>query len=207
MGRLIAPDASEVSELHRERLETVTGLLLAHGARSVCDLGCGTGALLERLIDEPQVERLIGVEQSLPALERLQGRLGARAAPPRLRLLHGAFTVPDPRLAGLDAAVMMETLEHVDPEHLSLVERAVFVAARPRLVVMTTPNAECNGLLGVPPHRFRHPDHRFEWPRARFAAWAQGVGARQGYAVSLGGIGWSHPRFGAPTQTACFTRP
>lgn len=203
---MIAPDASEVSELHRERLETVAGLLLSHGARSVCDLGCGTGALLERLILEPQFERLIGVEQSLPALERLQARLGALAGPPRLSLWHGSFTVPDRRLTGLDAAVMMETLEHVDPEHLSLVERAVFAIARPGLVVITTPNLECNGLLGVPAHRFRHPDHRFEWPRARFAAWAQGVGARQGYAVSLGGIGWSHPRFGAPTQTACFIR-
>ena len=206
MGRLIAPDASEVSDLHRERLETVAQLVLSRGARSVCDLGCGTGALLERLIVEPQFERLIGVEQSLPALERLRARLGAQGEPPRLQLLQGSFTVPDQRWVGLDAAVMMETLEHVDPEHLSLVERAVFVAARPGLVVITTPNVECNGLLGVPPHRFRHPDHRFEWPRARFAAWAQGVGARQGYAVCLGGIGWSHPRFGAPTQTACFVR-
>lgn len=204
---MIAPDASEVSDLHRERLETVAGLLLSHEARSICDLGCGTGALLERLILEPQFERLIGVEQSLPALERLQARLGAQASPPRLCLWHGSFTVPDRRLTGLDAAVMMETLEHVDPEHLSLVERAVFATARPRLVVITTPNVECNGLLGVPGHRFRHPDHRFEWPRARFAAWAQGVAARQGYTVSLGGIGWHHPRFGAPTQTACFTRP
>lgn len=203
---MIAPDASQVSPLHRERLETVAGLLLAAGARSVCDLGCGSGALLERLIAEDQFELLIGVEQSMPALEHLRSRMGRDLERGRVRLLHGSFTEPDPRLKGLDAAVLMETLEHVEPDRLSLVERAVFQVARPGLVVITTPNVESNGLLGLAPGRRRHPDHRFEWPRARFAAWAQGVGERQGYRVEWGEIGWSHPRFGAPTQMARFTR-
>lgn len=206
MGRLIAPDASQVSPLHRERLDTVARLLLARGARSVCDLGCGSGALLERLIAEDQFELLIGVEQSLAALEHLRGRMGRDLERGRVRLLHGSFTVPDPRLKGLDAAVMMETLEHVEPDRLSLVERAVFQVARPELVVITTPNVESNALLGLAPGRRRHPDHRFEWPRARFAAWAQGVGARHGYGVDWGEIGWSHPLFGAPTQMASFSR-
>lgn len=203
---MIAPDASQVSPMHRERVETVVALLLAHGARSVCDLGCGSGALLERLMVEAQFETLIGVEQSLAALERLRSRLGPEAASGRVRLIHGSFAEADPRLAGLDAAVLMETLEHVEPDRLSQVERAVFGFARPGLVVITTPNVESNGLLGLAPGRRRHPDHRFEWPRARFAAWAAGVGLRNGYQVAWGEIGWSHPRFGAPTQMASFTR-
>ena len=82
----------------------------------------------------------------------------------------------------------------------------MFGFAKPGLVVITTPNVESNALLGLAPGRRRHPDHRFEWPRARFAAWAAGVGLRNGYEVVWGEIGWSHPRFGAPTQMACFTR-
>lgn len=206
MGRLIAPDASQVSELHQERLDAVAGLLLAHGVRTVGDLGCGSGALLERLMAEAQFEAIVGVEQSLPALERLRSRLGSSDNGGRLRLVHGSFAEPHPHWNRLDALVMMETIEHVDPDRLSQVERALFVHARPGLVLITTPNAEANDLLGVPRGRFRHPDHRFEWPRARFGAWATGVGARHGYAVTLGEIGWSHPRFGAATQTACFTR-
>lgn len=203
---MIAPDASEVSELHRERLEAVTAALLAHGVRTVGDLGCGSGALLERLVVEPQFSALVGVEQSLPALERLRSRLAPSLDEGRLRLAHGSFTAPDPCWVGLDALVMMETIEHVDPDRLSQVERALFLFARPRLVLITTPNVEANAMLGVPAGRFRHPDHRFEWSRSRFAAWAAGVAQRQGFAVTLGEIGWSHPRFGAPTQTAYFTR-
>jgi 3' terminal RNA ribose 2'-O-methyltransferase Hen1 len=203
---VIAPDASQVSPLHRERLETVTALLLTHGVRSVCDLGCGSGALLERLMDEAQFETLIGLDQSPMALDRLRSRIGADGSGGRVRLMLGSFTEIQPLLTGLDAAVLMETLEHVEPDRLSLVERAVFGAARPGLVVITTPNVESNTLLGLGPGRRRHPDHRFEWPRARFAAWAAGVGKRNGYAVTWGEIGWSHPRLGAPTQMASFTR-
>lgn len=204
---MIAPDASQVSELHKERLEAVAALLLEHGVRSVGDLGCGTGALLERLMTEAQFEALVGVEQSLASLERLRSRLASSGEGRRVRLVHGSFAEADPLWTGLDALVMMETIEHVDPDRLSQVERALFVHARPGLVLITTPNVEANDLLGVAPGRFRHPDHRFEWPRARFAAWATGVAQRNGYGVTLGEIGWSHPRFGAPTQTASFIRP
>lgn len=203
---MIAPDASQVSPLHRERLETVVALLLDRGVRTVCDLGCGSGALLERLMAETQFEALIGVEQSAAALERLRGRLAPAVAGGRLRLVHGSFTEANPGLSGLDAAVLLETVEHVEPDRLSQVERAIFAIARPALVVITTPNVESNGLLGLAPGRKRHPDHRFEWPRARFAAWAEGVALRNGYSAAWSEIGWSHPRFGAPTQMACFTR-
>lgn len=203
---MIAPDASQVSPLHRERLETVVALLLERGVRTVCDLGCGSGALLERLMAEPQFEALIGVEQSAAALERLRSRLASDLAGGRLRLIHGSFAEANPGLSGLDAAVLLETVEHVEPDRLSQVERAIFAVARPGLVVITTPNVESNGLLGLAPGRKRHPDHRFEWPRARFAAWAEGVALRNGYTAAWSEIGWSHPRFGAPTQMACFTR-
>jgi len=32
------------------------------------------------------------------------------------------------------------------------------------------------------------------------------VALRNGYSAAWSEIGWSHPRFGAPTQMACFTR-
>ena len=53
----------------------------------------------------------------------------------------------------------------------------MFGSAQPKTVVVTTPNAEYNpvweSLTGL-----RHPDHRFEWTRAQFAAWAEAVAGR-----------------------------
>ena len=49
---------------------------------------------------------------------------------------------------------------------------------------MTTPNAEYNVRFEtLPAGKLRHRDHRFEWTRAEFAAWADGVAERHGYSV------------------------
>ncbi len=56
--------------------------------------------------------------------------------------------------------------------------------------------------------------HRFEWTRAEFEAWARGVAAEHGYAVSFHGVGkvtCAHPEVqqaseaaGYATQVAVF---
>ena len=50
----------------------------------------------------------------------------------------------------------------------------------PAHVVLTTPNRDYNANYGLPDGTWRHSDHRFEWTRAEFAAWAEGVAARCG---------------------------
>lgn len=197
---------NELTDLHRERIETVLTRLRAHAARSVLDLGCGPGPLLERMLADERLERVVGLDLSLSALQALKTRLAQARGVERLTLLHGSFTEPDPRLTGYDAAVMLETIEHIAPEGLSKVERAVFRQHRPRMVIITTPNVEHNVVFGLRPGRRRHRDHRFEWPRAKFSAWARGVAARSGYHASLAEIGWRHPIHGAPTQMAEFHR-
>jgi 3' terminal RNA ribose 2'-O-methyltransferase Hen1 len=194
--------------LQDERLEAITGALLAAGAESVLDLGCGPGDLLLRLAGERSIRRVVGVDLSIEALDSAAQRLRDSAPDARgsVELLHASFTEPDARLAGFDAAVLMETIEHIAPERLSRVEQAVFGVCRPSRVLVSTPNREWNDLLGVPSGRFRHPDHRFEWSRARFATWARGVAGRNGYRVAFQGIGASHPLLGCPTQMAVFTR-
>lgn len=72
---------------------------------------------------------------------------------------------------------------------------------------MTTPNAEYNVRFpGLPAGQFRHPDHRFEWTRAEFRAWAQEVAQRYGYAVEFRPVGPDDPEVGPPTQLALFRR-
>ena len=113
----------------------------------------------------------------------------------RVQLLQGALTYRDRRLAGYDAAVLMEVIEHVDPARLGALELAVFGGAAPATVVVTTPNADYNVLYpGLAAGAMRHPDHRFEWRRAQFRAWATGVAERHGYQVRFEPVGADDPR-------------
>ncbi|MBD2766769.1 hypothetical protein IC235_02550 [Hymenobacter sp. BT664] len=81
----------------------------------------------------------------------------------------------------------------------------VFGYARPGHVFVTTPNAEYNQLFEkLDAGEFRHADHRFEWSRAEFAAWAAGVAERHGYRVRMVGMGEEVEGVGAPSQLAVF---
>ena len=64
--------------------------------------------------------------------------------PGRVKLLQGALTYRDHRLAGFDAAAVVEVVEHIDPHRLPAFEEAVFRVARPGTVVHTTPNRDYN---------------------------------------------------------------
>jgi len=194
--------------LHEERLEAVRAAVLECGAASVVDLGCGDGDLLVRLVGDASIRRLAGVDVSRPALARLRQRLAALAPTEvAVDLFHASMTVADRRFAGFDCATLVETIEHLPPADLSRLERALFHAMRPATAILTTPNAEFNPLLGVPAHRFRHPDHRFEWPRARFRGWARRVAAAAGYAVFFRDIAGCHPERGGASQMAIFSAP
>lgn len=197
--------------LHDARLDAVAAVLVEAGARSVLDLGCGEGRLLQRLLKARQLERIVGLDASIGALEAAHRRLHLEEAPPKLReriaLLHGALTYRDARLEGFDAAALVEVVEHLDPPRLEAMERVVFAHARPALVVVTTPNRDYNAKLEtLPAGQLRHRDHRFEWTRQECRAWADGVAKRHGYAVTLRGIGEEDADLGAPTQMAIFER-
>jgi hypothetical protein len=82
----------------------------------------------------------------------------------------------------------------------------LFEFARPRTVVLTTPNREYNGKWEtLEAGRFRHPDHRFEWTRQEFQDWANGIAGRFGYAVQFSAVGPEDEKVGAPTQMGIFT--
>jgi len=83
----------------------------------------------------------------------------------------------------------------------------VFQHARPRRVIVTTPNVEYNAKFeGMAPGAFRHGDHRFEWTRAEFRSWAEDVASRYGYTVTFHPIGPEDPELGAPTQMGVFAQ-
>ena len=194
------------SWLHEERLNAAREAVRASRATTVLDLGCGDGDLLIRLATEPQIERIVGVDLCGESLVRLRERLESfeGQATAQVDLVHASMTEDGTSLGGFDCAVLIETIEHIYPERLSALERSVFSEMRPGTVVITTPNAEFNSLLGVPAHRFRHPDHRFEWDRAKFQRWTRGVAARNGYDVVWRDVGVRHAAVGGASQMAVF---
>ena len=196
--------------LREQRLAAVQEALRRSGARRVLDLGCGAGALLRRLLAD-DYELVVGADVSMRALGQAARRLGLDemhdAQRRRVQLIQSSLTYRDRRLAGFDAAALVEVIEHLDPPRLAAMEHNVFESARPGMVVVTTPNAEYNVRWeSLPAGELRHPDHRFEWTRAQFAEWARATADRHGYAVSLEPIGAEDDAVGAPTQMAVFSR-
>lgn len=194
------------TELHGQRLERVIAWLRAHDVRSVMDLGCGRGVLLARLLAEPALRRLVGVDVSAEALAMARQHVLPESGEQRVELLNASFTDPALPLSGLDAGIMLETIEHLEPGRLSELERAVFGTYRPGLMIVTTPNVEYNPLFGLSPGEFRDPEHYFEWDRNRFQRWCARVAERNGYTVRYQGIGEQDPDLGSPTQAALFRR-
>ncbi|WP_367129015.1 3' terminal RNA ribose 2'-O-methyltransferase Hen1 [Saccharothrix sp. HUAS TT1] len=198
----------EVS-LAAQRRDAVLDQLRQAGARSVLDLGCGGGALLRALLENPEFTRVQGVDVSVKALATAERKLKVDRMSDRQRarltLRQSSLTYADPELKGYDAAVLMEVVEHLDPDRLPALEHSVFAVARPRTVLVTTPNVEYNALFEtLPEGRHRHSDHRFEWTRAEFGEWAGGVAQRRGYTVRHLPIGPVDAERGAPTQLAVF---
>ena len=201
----------EKISLADQRMGTVIAALKAAGARRVADLGCGEGRLLRSLLADREFTSILGVDVSMRALQTASRKLRLDRMPPmqreRIDLVQGSVTYRDRRIAGYDAICLIEVIEHLDPPRLSAFESTVFGEARPATVVVTTPNVEYNPRFEtLPAGQLRHRDHRFEWTRAEFGAWADGVAERHGYAVRSLPVGPEDPEVGPPTQMAVFSR-
>lgn len=204
------PDDHGTGALHEQRLQFIQAFVAQRPdtSRRIGDLGCGAGALVQRLLGLPNTAFVLGLDVSGDAILRARQHPSSALAmaAERLHLEVGSFEQVDVRPWDLDTLVMLETIEHLPPKRLAALERQLFELAHAHQILITTPNADYNPLLGLAPGERRHPDHRFEWGRAKFRNWAQRVASRHGYSVQLEGIGSAHETVGAPSQVAIFIR-
>ncbi|MDR2522269.1 MAG: 3' terminal RNA ribose 2'-O-methyltransferase Hen1 [Synergistaceae bacterium] len=202
--------AEKAKNLNTRRLEAVVAALSARGASSVIDLGCGEGNLLRLLLREKSFVRVAGADASIFALEKAKRRLKVDTMPEprasRLTLFQGSLTYRDERFSGYDAAVCVEVIEHIDKNRLAAFEDVLFTHARPRTVVITTPNAEYNENFEKLSGPLRHGDHRFEWSRGEFHSWGSEAARRYGYEVLYSDVGDLDEKRGSQTQMGVFTR-
>lgn len=201
---------SLVLSLNDRRLDQVADLLEERRVSRVIDLGCGEGKLLRRLLKQSSIVEVVGVDVSTRALAMAADRLRIDEMPAkkraRLRLFQGSLFYRDARFRGFDAAVAVEVIEHLPLSRLPTFERVLFGDAAPPLVIITTPNVEYNVRYNLAVDSFRHSDHRFEWSRAEFAAWAGRTAEVFGYDVEFVAVGDVDDEVGPPTQMAVFTR-
>ncbi len=197
--------------LNEQRLVAVHAKITESGAESVLDLGCGDGKLLKDLIKDKSIQKIAGMDVSIRSLEIAHRRIGIDRLPTRLKdkikLFHGSLMYKDKRFAGFDTAVVMEVVEHLDPPRLAAFEKVLFKHAKPKAIIVTTPNREYNAMWeGLPDGAMRHRDHRFEWTRDEFKAWAGGLAEQYNYSVAYYTIGPDSPSYGSPTQMGVFKR-
>ena len=195
--------------LHDIRLKLVAEKLKQSGAASVIDLGCGDGKLLRLLLKEKQFTRIAGTDVSYSELEKSQDKLHWNEMPEkqreRISLFQSSLTYRDKRFCGFDAAAVVEVIEHLDPNRLPALEKSLFIYAKPQTIVLTTPNREYNVRYeNLSAGKVRHSDHRFEWTRSEFAAWAEQVARENNYTVAFFPVG-EEENIGAPSQMAVFT--
>jgi 3' terminal RNA ribose 2'-O-methyltransferase Hen1 len=202
----------EKISLNVQRQICVLSVLKSSDAKRVLDLGCSQGNLLRRLMEDRQFELIVGLDVSHRALEIAADRLNLDRLPElqrqRIQLLHGSLIYRDQRLSGFDAAAVVEVIEHLDEPRLTTFERVLFEFARPKTVIITTPNVEYNVRFPtLPAGNFRHGDHRFEWTRTEFQDWANTVAKRFGYEVKFLPVGPEDAEVGSPTQMGVFKIP
>ena len=187
---------------------------------SVLDLGCGRGSTIQDLLDLSWVSQIAGIDLSINALlrakaaceiDRNQART-TRLTPIELNLYQGSLQDVDPRLGNFDALICLEVIEHLDPHLVLALPITIFKVYRPRVVVISTPNAEFNAYFpelkyGTSDQIFRHNDHRFEWTRHEFQNWCQLQAQIYGYSVEFGGVGvLGESNCGFCSQIAIFDR-
>ncbi len=119
------------------------------GAHSVIDLGCGSGPAARRAAAQPGVHqgdrgrRVVAVvaDRRPPAARSTGWR---SAVSERLTLFQACADLQRRSLAGYDAAVLMEVIEHVDPPGWRHWSGSCSASAAPGAVIVTTPNVEYN---------------------------------------------------------------
>lgn len=220
--------------LSKQRVEFALQCIKEFSATSLIDFGCGSGSLLEALVDTPSsLERIVGIDVSQKGLIRAARVLNSKlekleALMPISKikvatLYEGSITVFDSRLSGFDIGTCLEVIEHMEEDQACLFGDIALGLFCPRVLIVSTPNYEYNVILQrstlasqeedpddkAQPQscKFRNHDHKFEWTREQFNNWAAGLALKYNYRVEFGGVGGTQGvEPGYASQIAVFRR-
>ena len=195
--------------LNTMRMETVKNAVLESGAEKVIDIGCGEGKLVSMLMEESSIKKITACDVSVKILEKAAKRMRFDKMPQnrrdKLEFIQGSLTYRDKRFEGYDCACVIEVIEHIEPMRIPAFERVVFEFAKPKTVIVTTPNVEYNvNYENLGEGKLRHADHRFEWNREELKTWTEHICEKFGYSCTIKNIGEYDEKTGSPTQMGVF---
>ncbi|XP_050674299.1 small RNA 2'-O-methyltransferase isoform X2 [Leptidea sinapis] len=179
----------------------------------VVDFGYHDMSFIKYLKEVPGIKHVLGVDIETIPLQCSSLILGCdehtRENPLKVTLFQGNAADPDYRLIGCDAVIAIEMIEHMLPHDLERFVHTVFGFIKPRIVILTTPNADFNVMFkALENNGLRRLDHFFEWSRSQFNDWCSNIVDRYpNYTVTCKGIGPGPPdtlRLGCCSQLALF---
>lgn len=212
--------------LSKQRVEYAVHHIRDSCAATLVDFGCGSGSLLESLLDYPTcLRKIVGVDISQKALTRaakiLHSKLSKSSDVKSAQLYDGSILECDSRLFGFDIGTCLEVIEHMEEHEAHLFGDVVLSSFRPKILIVSTPNYEYNVIIqrsslqsesdeAAQPCKFRNLDHKFEWTREQFRGWASELAMRHGYDVEFSGVGRTADddaaELGYASQIALFKR-
>ncbi|KAL0727414.1 hypothetical protein Bca4012_023507 [Brassica carinata] len=213
--------------LSKQRVEYAVKHIKDSSASTLADFGCGSGSLLDSLLDYPTtLQTIIGVDISPKGLARaakmLHVKLNKEACNVNTATLYdGSILEFDSRLHDIDIGTCLEVIEHMEEDQACEFGEKVLSLFRPKLLIVSTPNFEYNTILqrSTTPEnqeenksesqlpKFRNHDHKFEWTREQFNHWATKLAERHSYSVEFSGVGGSgEVEPGFASQIAVFKR-
>lgn len=195
-------------KLNAQRQTEIMSTLIRLDAKSVLDLGCGNGSLLELLAQAKRFSKIGGMDIAARNIEEARKKL---CAPGRRfceaeNVFVGSLTYKDNRISNYDTLVLSEVIEHFELERMDLVMKNIFENARPNLFIMTTPNKAYNIEYHLKDDEIRHPDHRHEFTEAEFSSFCQKLASQYNYELEMSTIGEKLPELGAPTLMGIFKK-
>lgn len=154
----------------------------------------GLFVFIKRLISLQEI-MFVDIDEELLESSKFRVRplnidyLKTRSGPLNIGIYAGSVAEPDEKLIGADAVTAIELIEHLYPDVIEGLVYNIFSYIQPKIVIVTTPNADFNVLFGDM-KTFRHYDHKFEWTREQFENWALNVVQRfPNYSVVFSGVG------------------
>ncbi|XP_018565094.1 uncharacterized protein LOC108906313 [Anoplophora glabripennis] len=198
--------------------ETLLNERLRTKITSLVDFGCAEFSLFVFIKRLSNLNTIFFVDIDEDLLNQYAGKLHPltiehlkrRHEPLEVCVFAGSVADPDCRLLNMDAVTAIEVIEHLYPDVLDAFPYNVFNHINPKVVIITTPNADFNVLFSDDLNRLRHYDHKFEWSREQFEEWANNIAIRfPDYTVSFSGIGegpQGTEHLGQCSQMAVFIR-
>ncbi|XP_072384875.1 uncharacterized protein [Diabrotica undecimpunctata] len=185
---------------------------------TLCDFGCAEFGIFTFLKQLNRLNHIIFVDIDEDTLMFYKSKvypltieyLSRREEALNVSVFKGSVGDPDYHLLNVDVVTAIELVEHLYPDTLDAFAYNIFNYMEPKIVMVTTPNADFNVLFGWEDKIFRHYDHKFEWTRQQFQDWSNNIILRfPDYTVYFTDIGEGPAgtqALGACSQMATFIR-